>query len=226
MPPNIWDRIQPCPVSGCWTWTGRYSKDGPKSLVRFWGATRTPNRAIYEALIEPIAVDVRLWSRCDHTCCNPQHMTTSACAVEVVQSKSCKSCGVIKPASEFRAGKRYLASSCRECRKLQAQVWRAADPKRYREAGRRQTKRKRDRLIAQLGPASLCQICGCAIQGEGRGRKGAHFDHNHQTGAARGWLCHLCNTGLGLLGDNPRILDRAAEYLRTKGHAATRPVIK
>jgi hypothetical protein len=42
---------------------------------------------------------------------------------------------------------------------------------------------------------------------------GLHLDHDHDTGEFRGWLCRSCNTGLGLLGDNMKALDRAAYYL-------------
>lgn len=38
-------------------------------------------------------------------------------------------------------------------------------------------------------------------------------DHNHETGRIRGLLCTNCNTGIGLLKENPLILDRAITYL-------------
>lgn len=40
----------------------------------------------------------------------------------------------------------------------------------------------------------------------------------------RGWLCQMCNAGLGALGDNPVLLERAASYMRERGHAQSRPV--
>ncbi len=39
-------------------------------------------------------------------------------------------------------------------------------------------------------------------------------DHNHKTGENRGLLCDLCNRGIGMLQDNPEILDVAAAYIR------------
>ena len=40
------------------------------------------------------------------------------------------------------------------------------------------------------------------------------LDHNHDTKQLRGVLCRYCNNGIGLLQDNPDILDSAALYLR------------
>ena len=38
-------------------------------------------------------------------------------------------------------------------------------------------------------------------------------DHDHKTGAIRGLLCSDCNTGIGKLKDNPKILQSAIQYL-------------
>jgi len=42
---------------------------------------------------------------------------------------------------------------------------------------------------------------------------GLRIDHDHQTGRIRGLLCHRCNIGLGCLGENPAVLERALQYL-------------
>ena len=38
-------------------------------------------------------------------------------------------------------------------------------------------------------------------------------DHNHDTGVVRGLLCSRCNTGIGLLGEDPARIIAAAMYL-------------
>lgn len=56
----------------------------------------------------------------------------------------------------------------------------------------------------------VCAIC----QSPENGRY-AHLsvDHNHDTGKIRGLLCNNCNRGIGLLKDDPKILEQAKEYI-------------
>ena len=39
-----------------------------------------------------------------------------------------------------------------------------------------------------------------------------YFDHSHDTGKFRGWLCVKCNNTLGMADDNPKILRALADY--------------
>ena len=50
-----------------------------------------------------------------------------------------------------------------------------------------------------------CELCGAA---------GVVYDHDHETGQFRGWLCGTCNTGLGRFKDDPDLMERAADYVR------------
>jgi hypothetical protein len=50
-----------------------------------------------------------------------------------------------------------------------------------------------------------CEVCS---------RKGRiAYDHSHETGWFRGWLCNGCNLTLGLVKDDPEILRKLADYL-------------
>lgn len=50
-----------------------------------------------------------------------------------------------------------------------------------------------------------CEICGST--------KRICYDHNHQSGIFRGWLCNACNVALGCVSDNPETLRKLADYL-------------
>ncbi len=58
-----------------------------------------------------------------------------------------------------------------------------------------------------------CPICGA----DGSGAKPLVWDHNHDTGSFRAYICGRCNTGLGLFKDSPALLRSAIEYLHTHG---------
>ncbi|WP_306819903.1 endonuclease VII domain-containing protein [Streptomyces sp. CA-210063] len=65
------------------------------------------------------------------------------------------------------------------------------------------TEGERDELIASQG--GVCRICLSAPV--------THVDHCLKTGRVRGVLCFNCNSGLGLLRDDPDAMNRAADYL-------------
>lgn len=50
-----------------------------------------------------------------------------------------------------------------------------------------------------------CEICS----------KPTHLtvDHTHSSGLVRGVLCTTCNTGIGAFMDDPKLLQKAVEYL-------------
>jgi hypothetical protein len=113
--------------------------------------------------------------------------------------KFCRSCGEIEPHSEWHRNATAsdgLPTSCKACR---ANKGRAGHLKRQYGI----TEAERDELIASQ--AGVCCICLAA--------PAAHVDHCHKTGRVRGVLCFNCNSGLGLLRDDPEAMYRAADYL-------------
>jgi hypothetical protein len=80
----------------------------------------------------------------------------------------------------------------------------------HRAAGRKcERRRKGVANPTDEKRAGPCEICGASVQS-------LQLDHDHITGRTRGWLCPLCNRGLGKFRDNPQTLRRAAEYLESK----------
>ncbi len=64
-----------------------------------------------------------------------------------------------------------------------------------------------------------CAVCGSDYPGcNGKGKRNSFcVDHDHETNKVRGLLCRNCNTGIGLLGDNIKGLEKAIKYLE-KGY--------
>lgn len=111
---------------------------------------------------------------------------------EVEKGKVCKSCKKRKPDSEFvKADGKHRATRnrCKVCHKSQAET--------------------RKRLREENPPPSPgnCQICGNYTE------KWV-LDHCHHSLTFRGYICTSCNSGIGLLHDDPEILEKAVEYLR------------
>lgn len=77
-------------------------------------------------------------------------------------------------------------------------------------------------LAAQGGVCAVCQ------RPETRAHKSGELyelavDHDHATGAVRGFLCGLCNQAIGFMDDDPGRLIAAAEYLRSPRKSAILP---
>ncbi|NUQ96740.1 MAG: recombination endonuclease VII [Streptomyces sp.] len=110
--------------------------------------------------------------------------------------KRCRGCDEVRPHSEWHRKGAGWASRCKACRA-------AAAPAQHLLRKYGLTEVERDELITSQG--GVCCICLSA--------PATHVDHCHKTGRVRGVLCFNCNSGLGLLRDDPEAMNRAADYL-------------
>jgi len=141
-------------------------------------------------------------------------------------TKVCTKCGTEQAVDAFAkgSGRDGLATHCKECNRAWSRADRINNPERYKEyASRRKVMSLSERRDYQLqkkygittdqfaellrNQNGRCAICETD---KPRGQGTWHVDHCHETGAIRGLLCHPCNAGLGLLGDQPKV---AAERL-------------
>lgn len=114
--------------------------------------------------------------------------------------------------------KNHLASpetrrAYRQNNKGKIKAWAAGsyrkDPERFAAHRRKQSLKILMKIATRPRP-NACECCG----GPPTTRyKVIALDHDHQTGKFRGWLCHKCNTAIGLLGDNFEGVMRALTYL-------------
>lgn len=73
------------------------------------------------------------------------------------------------------------------------------------------TRLQKFELMAGRKRPENCEICGIS---NNQFKRGLHYDHNHITGKFRGWICHNCNTAIGLLKEDPNLISLAAQYVR------------
>ena len=85
----------------------------------------------------------------------------------------------------------------------------------YKRKGYRTTRANRYGISIEEVNYWLDNYDCCAICGDKPNT--LRMDHNHNTGEIRGMLCDSCNTGIGLLKDDPDIIIKAAEYVKNNG---------
>lgn len=122
--------------------------------------------------------------------------------------------------------------TCKECVHNRYIRWKENNPEKVREKWRKASlsyysknasQRNLKQRIGRVGIAEeeywklysnqdgKCKICNTLENDSPKGR--LHIDHCHTTGKVRGLLCSRCNTAIGLLFEDPCILENAKQYL-------------
>jgi hypothetical protein len=91
---------------------------------------------------------------------------------------------------------------------LRSKEWRVGNPEKMRtnnKAAKLRAVAEQEILAGRERPA-VCDICG-------RSDRIINFDHDHQRGHFRGWICNQDNMALGLVKDDVGVLRKMIAYL-------------
>ena len=110
-------------------------------------------------------------------------------------TRECRSCSQERPLSDYEPTRLV----CRDCRSLQKKLQKFS----ISEADYNKL------FEQQNGRCAICNTHQCSTG------KALAIDHDHKTGKVRGLLCMPCNTAIGKLNDDPILVQRAADYLRS-----------
>lgn len=135
--------------------------------------------------------------------------TDGLCSTCRTAKKTCRRCGKDKSIFEFQNNQRSIAGrisrrgECQSCRQ------------RKRPIDRRLKKEyKASNPVAKIGEAFTCPICKVTFKRQFT--NDVVLDHSHETGEIRGYICRMCNSGMGMMEDSPSILTRAIAWLQGK----------
>lgn len=119
------------------------------------------------------------------------------------EPKGCEKCRALRKKQQHKAWR----DKNREHVNLTSKLWIQNNPEKRREF----TKGMRfyGRTIREMfeNQKGLCAICDSPL------RDDSPVDHDHKTGWVRGILCDNCNSGIGMLGDDPERLVRAIIFI-------------
>lgn len=137
--------------------------------------------------------------------------------------KRCPRCEQTKPLDEFyRRGETGVGGWCKDCVKADRKAVYAADPEpikaRVRARVEAEPRKVRDEVLRRLYGITLDDYEAMLD------RQGGHcatcpsterlgVDHCHESGVVRGLLCNRCNLVLGMVGDDPVVLEAMVGYL-------------
>jgi len=134
--------------------------------------------------------------------------------------KKCRGCGKFENEKEFESNRMWCVECYKEHTKERLSNNRHIynknrrsvyhkNPYRYKSISKKNkygiTQEEFDKMVKDIN--NICQICGLDM-------KRPCLDHDHATLQIRGILCSKCNMAIGLLGDDYKIVESAANYLK------------
>jgi hypothetical protein len=192
LPEVFWSSVSPCPVSGCWHWTGYALEGRPifknKSACRavfslihnldFGRSSDASRKLNYARAVSTCSTD---------GCCNPAHMRLA----------------------------HERASYARESRKRYYIKNREIIKQKAKHGKRRWLYGLTEAAFAQmlLDQNGCCAICSRTFDTSGPKLAKPCVDHCHATGRIRALLCTRCNSTVGFADDNVETLRSAIAYL-------------
>lgn len=82
----VWKQVQPCPMSGCWLWTGKIDKQG---YGRTGLHTKLAHRVLYVEAFGEHAHGLELDHKCRvRCCCNPHHLEAVTHRVNMLRGET------------------------------------------------------------------------------------------------------------------------------------------
>jgi len=120
-----------------------------------------------------------------------------------IGKRKCYICGNVYLLNKenFKKNKHQPRGFSYECKKCDKE----------RDRGNSRILRRQEKIAGRKKP-ERCEICGST--------ENVCFDHDHETGEFRGWICHKCNSVLGYMKDSKELLIKMVDYLKkTNGSA-------
>lgn len=146
-----------------------------------------------------------------------------ACPPNLDGTLFCIECNIEKPKADFGivlSNKSGFAAKCLDCSRIYDRVRYQDNPELRRETAKWAGLKMRVGITRQewfalyLRQEKKCAVCRRDIVPSSRDQTRGCVDHCHETKKVRGLLCPTCNQGIGLLKDDPDIMERAATYIR------------
>lgn len=148
--------------------------------------------------------------------------------------RTCSKCGVTQEIYAFYRHKQSrggYSTTCKVCHNANGKSWYNKNRDKRLNYQRKYAAKNRERLRGLTTGWSRLRRTGvteeqysgalreqderCAIcnRHQSELKMALCADHDHKTGAFRGLLCGKCNTAIGLLNDNPLLIQKALKYM-------------